>query len=68
MQPNETQALLIQASPMREHILGGISDMTLYRLLNDPAQGFPRPIKIGGLRFWNRQEVVAWVESRRAAA
>lgn len=68
MQPIESQALLFQSAPMRKVLLGGISETTLQRWLKDPALDFPRPIKIGQRRFWQRTEVIAWVESRRAAA
>lgn len=68
MQPNESQVLLFQSGPMRKALLGGISETTLQRWLKDPALDFPRPIKIGQRRFWQRTEVIAWVESRRAAA
>ncbi|WP_353428914.1 helix-turn-helix transcriptional regulator [Paracoccus denitrificans] len=53
---------------MRANLLGGISDMTLHRWLNNPALGFPRPIKINNLRYWRVADVLAWLESREVAA
>jgi predicted DNA-binding transcriptional regulator AlpA len=32
---------------------GGISDMTLWRWLNSPTLGFPKPIRIRRDRLWN---------------
>ena len=49
-------------------LCGGISDMTLYRWLNTPAMGFPRPVLINRIRYWKRAEVLAWFESREVAA
>lgn len=68
MQPNDSQPQLIQAVPMRANLLGGISDMTLHRWLNNPALGFPRPIKINNLRYWRVADVLEWLESREVAA
>lgn len=68
MQPNESQPQLIQAVPMRANLLGGISDMTLHRWLNNPALGFPRPIKINNLRYWRVADVHQWLINKEAAA
>jgi predicted DNA-binding transcriptional regulator AlpA len=56
----------IQASEVRE-ICGGISDMSLWRWLNDPALNFPRPIYIGRRRYWKEADVIAWLEEQEAA-
>lgn len=49
-------------------LCGGISYMTLWRWLNDPAMGFPRPVIIGRLRYWREADIVAWLASREVAA
>lgn len=49
-------------------LCGGISDMTLWRWLNDTALNFPRPVYIGRRRYWREAEVVAWLESRQEVA
>lgn len=43
-----------------------ISEMTLYRWVNDPKMEFPQPIKINRRRFFLETELIAW-ERRRAA-
>jgi predicted DNA-binding transcriptional regulator AlpA len=53
---------LIPAAAVRRR-QGGISDMTLYRRLNDPSLGFPKPLYIGRLRFWRLAELEAWERS-----
>ena len=69
MQPSEAQSpeRYIGANAVRE-LCGGVSDMTLWRWLNDPALGFPRFVRIGTRRYWQRAEVLAWLESRKVAA
>lgn len=57
---------LIPAAAVRD-ALGGISDMTLWRWLNDDALNFPKPIKIQKRRYWRAEEIVAWLEEREAA-
>lgn len=53
----------ITAHQLRE-VLGGISDMTLWRWINDPGKDFPRPIKIGACRLWKADEVTAYLEAQ----
>lgn len=36
---------------------GGISDMTLWRWLNDPEMGFPCPRYINRRRYWDEAEL-----------
>lgn len=52
----------ITASRVRE-LCGGVSNMTLWRLLHDPEKDFPRPTKVGQLRLWREAEVVEWLDS-----
>lgn len=58
---------LISATRVR-HLCGGISDMTLFRWLNDPALIFPRPTYIRKRRFWREAELLSWLEERAAAS
>jgi len=46
------------------NICGGVSDMTLWRWLNDPAMRFPKPIYIARRRFFREAEIAAWIETR----
>jgi predicted DNA-binding transcriptional regulator AlpA len=45
-------------------LCGGVSDMTLWRWLNDTEMAFPKPIYIGRRRYWKEADVIAWLESR----
>lgn len=53
----------IQAAAVRD-LCGGVSDMWIWRKLNDPHSGFPRPVYIGARRFWKESDVVAWLEAQ----
>lgn len=57
---------LITAATVR-NALGGVSDMTLWRWLNDPSLDFPRPIKIQSRRYWREDAVAEWLQQREAA-
>lgn len=57
---------LLTAAAVRD-TLGGVSDMTLWRWLNDPEMDFPKPIRIARRRYWRETDVDAWVEAREAA-
>lgn len=57
----------IQAAEVRI-ICGGVSDMTLWRWLNDPTLDFPRPIYIGRRRYWREAEILAWLGAREVTA
>lgn len=57
---------LISANAVRE-ICGGISDMSLWRWLNNPELNFPAPIYIGPRRYWREADISAWIEGRAAA-
>lgn len=58
---------LIPAATVRE-LCGGVSDMTLWRWLENPALDFPRPIYISRRRYWRHADVLAWVETQAEAA
>ena len=53
----------IQAATVRQ-MCGGISDMTLWRWLDNPELDFPRPIYIGRRRFWREAEIVDWLDAQ----
>lgn len=57
----------IASSPVRE-LCGGISDMTLWRWLNDPRLGFPKPVYIARRRYWRYADVISWLEAQAARA
>lgn len=58
---------LIPAKKVRED-LGGISDMTLYRWLNDPALGFPQPIYIKTRRYFDAAQLADFKEKLAGAS
>ena len=47
---------------------GNISDMTLWRWLNNSDLGFPRPIIINRRRFFNEEELNEFDRTRERAA
>lgn len=49
-------------------ICGGVSDMTLWRWLNDPALNFPKPVYICRRRYWREADVVVWWDSKDEVA
>jgi predicted DNA-binding transcriptional regulator AlpA len=53
----------IPASRVR-NLCGGISDMSLWRWLNEPSYKFPKPIYIGSRRYWREADVLAWLDAR----
>ena len=48
--------------------LGGISDMTLWRYLNDDKADFPKPVYIRRRRYFCEQEIADWIEKQRSSA
>ena len=54
---------LITAAAVRES-LGGVSDMTLWRWLHDPAMNFPKPVRIQSRRYWRESDLTEWLEAR----
>jgi predicted DNA-binding transcriptional regulator AlpA len=57
----------IQAATVRA-LCGDVSDMTIWRWLNDPAMDFPRPAYIGKRRYWREAEIIAWLEAQADTA
>lgn len=45
-------------------LCGGISSMTLWRWLNDPTMGFPKPIYISRRRYWREKDVLAFLDAQ----
>ena len=63
---NEIQAVqLMNAGQIRE-CLGGISDMTLWRICHDEALEFPHCVKINRRRYWQKSEFNAWFQKMAA--
>ncbi len=56
----------IGASAVRQ-MCGGVSDMTLWRWLNDPRLAFPQPIRIAKRRYWREADVIAWLDAQAVA-
>ncbi len=48
--------------------LGEISEITLWRWINNPNLNFPRPTKISGRRYFRSDEMDAWIEAQAEAA
>ncbi len=38
----------------------GVTSMSLYRWLADPALDFPRPLYLGRFRYWRFSELEEW--------
>jgi len=51
----------IQAAPVRA-LCGDISDMTLWRWINE--RDFPKPSYIGRRRYWRERDVLAWLDEK----
>jgi predicted DNA-binding transcriptional regulator AlpA len=57
---------LIRSGPLKA-MLGGVTDMTLFRWQRDRC--FPAPIKLGGgTKFWRVAEVQAWITAKAGAS
>jgi len=54
---------LIGAAAVRE-MCGGVSDMSIWRWLDDPELQFPKPIYISRRRYWGEADLLAWIDSR----
>lgn len=48
-------------------LLGGISDMTLWRLEQDLQAGFPKPARIRSRRYWSEAALAAWIAGQGGA-
>ena len=65
--PNTEPNSYLSAKQTR-HRFGGVSDMTLWRWINDPALGFPPPLRINGRRFWKIADLERWEAVRKHQA
>ena len=45
---------------------GGVSDMALWRWLQDQQLGFPKPFRVNRRRFWKVSDLADWERTRRA--
>ena len=52
-------------SKQLRHRYGGVSDMTIWRWLRDPDLGFPKPLYIRGIRYWDEEELDAFDAAQR---
>jgi predicted DNA-binding transcriptional regulator AlpA len=50
---------------MRERY--GISDMTIWRWLNNPVLNFPKPLIVNRRRYWRHAEIEAWERAQAAS-
>ena len=53
----------ITSKQVRE-LLGGTSDMSLWRFLHDRHLNFPKPIYINRRRLWSYQELKEWLDKQ----
>ena len=53
----------IPAATVRE-LCGGISDMSLWRWLDNSTMNFPKPIRVQRRRYWKEGEVIGWLEAQ----
>lgn len=47
---------------------GDLSDMSLWRWINDPEMDFPRPLVVNTRRFWRLSDLVRWERGRAGRA
>jgi predicted DNA-binding transcriptional regulator AlpA len=62
--PNLDDERLIGTTPVRE-LLGGVSQMHIWRLLNDEnyrALKFPRPTVMGRRNYWRIGDLRRWID------
>ncbi len=53
---------LLPAAQVRSRY--GVSDMTIFRWLNDDKLEFPRPIRINGRRYWRITDLQAFEQKQ----
>lgn len=51
---------LLKAAAVKSR-LGGISAQTIWRFCRNPELGFPKPIYICGVRYWEAGEIDAFI-------
>ncbi len=74
MSQTDTAAPLKEAAPPPKKLmrsaavksrLGDISSQTLWRYCRDSELGFPKPIYICGVRYWEATEIDAFIDSQQ---
>jgi predicted DNA-binding transcriptional regulator AlpA len=78
--PHELEDVRLISAKETRRVLGGISDMQLWRMIHHPELGFPQPIKLTDMvaagkkprivstrNFFRYREIVRWIERREAA-
>ncbi len=63
----EFEGAIIPARTVRT-LCGDISDMSLYRWLNNERLGFPQPVYIQKRRYWREAEIRTWLDRQSEAA
>lgn len=63
MQDVKTPYRYLTASQVKARF-GGISDMTLWRWLQDDALGFPKPMVVNRRRLFREDAILGWEASR----
>lgn len=59
-------SVCITAAAVRR-LCGNISDMSLWRWLDNPAMGFPKPFYIQKRRYWREADIQAWIVARESS-
>lgn len=59
---NSTSAFLTSRQVMDRY--GGISQMTLWRWLQDDDLSFPKPLRIQRYRYWRLADILAWEDQQ----
>ena len=65
--PAAHPAKLLKTAAVKSR-LGDISSQTLWRYGRDQELDFPKPIKINSVRFWDADEIEAFIERQRWGA
>jgi predicted DNA-binding transcriptional regulator AlpA len=63
----ETSNRYLTAGQVRDRF-GGISDMTLWRWLNDERMAFPKPLVVRRRRLFREDEIARWTPPTAEAA
>lgn len=64
--PDISENRYVTAAQVRE-LCGGVSDMSLWRWLQNKELGFPRPRYIGRRRYWREADVIDWLNAQPKA-
>ena len=49
-------------------LCGNVSEVSIWRWLNDPDLDFPQPIYIARRRYWREVDVIEWLDARSRQA